>query len=139
MARKFGSNWPDNLFLIIGGLLGAAMTISTVGTRAMFSEPFFFFAMLLLASLGALFGSISGVFFGGMIIGGVVFKIIERLNGGPFKVGDAVNVYGGPFDGQTAVIYELWEARGQVRVDAGPQAKFDVSDVVNVVQIRKAL
>lgn len=73
-----------------------------------------------------------------MFVGG----ISARIQGWPFEVGDEVIVLAGKNKGQIARVYEVWETRGQVRLDLGREAKESVEDVfcaVLVTRLRNAV
>ena len=93
-------------------------------------------AWLLLAVVTA---SVLGWICGAIFLWPLVGRIARRLNGHPFCVGDSIRILTGPHRGRRAVVYELWEERGQMRVDIGPEAKRSVTDVFNGVEVYKEM
>ena len=77
----------------------------------------------------------------GLILGVIVIWQIllshpaARIQGWPFKVGDEVVILTGRHKNTTATIYEIWEERGQVRVDLGEELKKEVKDVFCAVEV----
>lgn len=77
----------------------------------------------------------------GLILGVIVIWQIllshpaARIQGWPFKVGDEVVILTGRHKNTTTTIYEIWEERGQVRVDLGEELKKQVKDVFCAVEV----
>lgn len=67
------------------------------------------------------------------------FRLLEKLNGAPFQVGDQVMILRGPHHGKIAEIYEIWESRNQVRLDLGPAEKCAVTDCFCYMEICRVL
>lgn len=67
----------------------------------------------------------------------VVWKIRIRINGGPFREGDWVEVITGSQAGKIGRVYEVWPARNQVRVDLGQSARRERRDIFVTTQIRR--
>ena len=57
-----------------------------------------------------------------------------RQNGEPFQVGDYVQIIKGPWTGEIVPVIELWQL-GQPRVDLGPEAARDFSDIFSPLDI----
>ena len=64
--------------------------------------------------------------------------IASRLQGGPFHVGDPIWILVGEHRGKLTHVYDVWEERGQVRVDLGLEAKEKYTDVFCTVAICRA-
>ena len=106
-----------------GGLLLAAFVGWSCGA-------FSFWAVLaILASLPL--GAIFGMFFFMPLINIICFF----LNGGLFHKGDSVRILVGPHKNKVTQIYEVWNSRGQVRVDLGEETAKKVKDVFDDIQV----
>lgn len=64
-------------------------------------------------------------------------RLVARLNGAPFAVGEVVEVLGGKDAGRVAEIYEVWPTRGQVRLRLGEERASAVTDVFSEHQVRR--
>jgi hypothetical protein len=97
-----------------------------------------YLALAMLAYVPAgLLGLVLGLFPGWMIVG----NIVSWIQGAPFREGDTVCVLSGKHRGKVTTVYEVWECRGQVRVDLGKELKKAVEDVfcnVAVFKMRSA-
>lgn len=77
----------------------------------------------------------------GMIIGTVIIwqmllaRSAAKIQGWPFKVDEDVVILKGRHKNKIAKIYEIWEGRGQVRLDLGEELKRDVKDVFCAVAV----
>jgi hypothetical protein len=90
---------------------------------------------ILLAALPlAGIGYVIGICFIWMILG----HIAARLQGWPFFEGEEVVILVGRHKGRVARIYEVWEPRGQVRLELGDAAKESVTDVYCAVAVTRA-
>jgi hypothetical protein len=74
----------------------------------------------------------------GMFIYPILCIIAIRLQGGPFVEGDEVIVLTKPYQGVKTKIYEVWESRGEVRLDLGSDLKASCKDVFSTVEVCKA-
>jgi len=123
----FASPWPHRIWLIGITLLWAIM--EAVGFLDIFPPlsswwnfvryTFYIFHGLALGFVMALF---TGCF--------VVFSLwdrSERKNGGPFKIGDSVQILYGPHKGRTSRIYDV-DRSCRLRVDLGPEERRIVKD-----------
>ena len=79
-------------------------------------------------------GYIVGVAFIWMLLGGIA----ARIQGWPFEKGDEVVILTGQNRGRVTKIYEVWEPRGQVRLELGGEAKESFADVYCAVAITRA-
>ncbi|NLB55461.1 MAG: hypothetical protein GX811_06810 [Lentisphaerae bacterium] len=76
-----------------------------------------------------------GLIFGVIVIWQILLSYpAARIQGWPFKVGDEVVILTGRHKNTTR-IYEIWEERGQVRVDLGEALKQEVKDVFCAVEV----
>jgi hypothetical protein len=132
LAHAFGiSAW--------GGMLVAfALTTQAYLTDGVFLLKTGYLLLAMLAYVPAGFmGLVFGVFPTWMVVGSVV----SRIQGAPFRKGDTVCVLSGKHKGKVTTVYEVWECRGQVRVDLGEELKKAVEDVfcnVAVFKMRSA-
>ncbi|MGI5868874.1 MAG: hypothetical protein ACOX9C_05470 [Kiritimatiellia bacterium] len=77
-----------------------------------------------------------GLIFGVIVIWQMLLSLpAARIQGWPFRVGDEVVILTGPHKDATTTIYEIWEERGQVRVDLGEELKEEVKDVFCAVEV----
>lgn len=61
--------------------------------------------------------------------------LAARFQGWPFQLGDEVCILSGEHANTTALIYEIWEERGEVRLELGELAKAQVEDVISIVAV----
>lgn len=87
--------------------------------------------ILITSVLAGLIGLILGCIF----IWGVLARFAARIQGWPFKVGDEVVILTGRHKNTVTRIYEIWDERGQVRVDLGEELKISVKDVFCGVEV----
>ncbi|MFN3409053.1 MAG: hypothetical protein ACK45B_08685 [Limisphaerales bacterium] len=65
----------------------------------------------------------------------VVWEMRIRINGGPFREGDWVQVIRGRNAGRIVRVYETWPSRNQVRLDMGESAQREKEDFFLTVQV----
>ncbi|GEP43810.1 hypothetical protein BGE01nite_31010 [Brevifollis gellanilyticus] len=113
-----------------------AATIKETGmTFAMIQgTPMLLRCLLGLLSVGAL-GFISGCFAAAIVS---IFLIPWRshVNGGPFKVGDQVQIINGHHRGTVTRIYALWQGN-TFRVELGLEAKAAFKDIFTQLQVMR--
>jgi hypothetical protein len=78
-------------------------------------------------------GFVVGVAFIWTILGGIA----ARIQGWPFVEGDEVVILAGKDRGRVTKVYEVWESRGQVRLELGDEAKESLTDVYCAVAITR--
>ena len=78
-------------------------------------------------------GYILGIVFIWTILGGIA----ARIQGWPFSNGDKVIILAGKHKGTVTTVYEVWEPRGQVRLELGSAAKDAVTDVLFAVAVTR--
>ena len=88
---------------------------------------------ILLYILAGVLGFILGAFPCWMLIG----SLVSKIHGSPYHVGDTVCVLSSKYKGTVSTVYEVWESRGQVKVDLGSEAKELVEDVFLDVAVFK--
>ena len=65
----------------------------------------------------------------------VLFRILTKINGGPFRKGDIVQVIHGKHAGKIGRVYEEWSTRNQVRVAINEEAWKKLEDVFSHIQL----
>lgn len=76
-----------------------------------------------------------GWVFGMAFIWKILGRLAARLQGWPFQIGDEVCILAGKRIHTITRIYEVWDERGQVRLDLGEEAKNAVDDVFCAVTV----
>ena len=89
---------------------------------------------LLLIVTSVPLGFMLGVAWGGLV--GALFIVRGRVNGGPFKPGDRVQIIGGSHDGILTHVYSGWQGNS-LRVDLGEEAKTNFKDIFEPTQLLK--
>ena len=59
----------------------------------------------------------------------VLWFLFVRINGGPFKIGDTVQILSGPYRNKITMVYEVWKERSEVRLNLNDKAKNKYEDV----------
>jgi hypothetical protein len=86
------------------------------------------------SAIAIVFALIFGFFFGilfsidMLIRSSPIYDICVRINGGPFKVGDTVQILTGPHRGRVTQIYSPWR-ESAFRVRLGPEAEKENKDI----------
>jgi len=79
-------------------------------------------------------------FFLGALVGSFIlpplYELRERLNGGPFKAGDLVQILVGPYRGEITTVVSGWQGRSY-RVQLDEQSKRSFQDVFSADQLFK--
>jgi hypothetical protein len=123
------------IFSIIVGIVGAtALLLFTLHEEGALIREWTVIGWIVLAAIPvAGIGYIIGVVFIWMILGGIA----ARIQGWPFAKGDEVVILSGKNRGRVVTVYEVWEPRGQVRLDLGDEAKENVTDVYCAVAVTR--
>jgi len=66
--------------------------------------------------------------FPGWFIIGPLYAVRGQINGGPFKVGDTVQILAGPYKGRVTRVYSTWQGNS-LRVELGEKEKEDYKDI----------
>jgi len=69
-----------------------------------------------------------------MFYAGPIFAWRGQVNGGPFEVGDVVQVLAGPYRGKITTVYSSWQG-GSVRVRLGAKEEESFKDVFGSVEL----
>jgi hypothetical protein len=123
--------WPALVAVIFTG--GAARVFVSAGVG-----PFgwlTFRSVVTIVSAG-----IIGLFVGVLSAMPVTIPLYQhraRVNGAPFRIGDAVRVLCGPHRGHVGRVYAVWAERGQVRVEVSDAARETVADVFSNTEVLK--
>ena len=83
--------------------------------------------------LGALLGFFLAMFPGWFVIGPLCYDR-ERKNGGPFKIGDTVQILSGPHRGRISRVYSAWQGN-TLRVELGASEKEEFRDIFSPDQL----
>ena len=86
--------------------------------------------------LASLLGFFLALFPGWFVVGPLLYDR-EIKNGGPFKIGDTVQVLSGPHRGRITRVYATWQ-HGALRVELGPKEKEEFTDVLAPVRLLRA-
>lgn len=87
--------------------------------------------ILLMSVPAGLLGLILATLFPGPFL----FQVAARIQGWPFTPGEEVVILTGRHKNMVTKIYEIWEERGEVRVDLGEDAKQNVKDVYSALAV----
>lgn len=85
--------------------------------------------------LGAVFGFVLALLIAWPVLGAAYYDRL-RKNGGPFKVGDIVQILVGPHRGRVVRVYSLWQCDA-VRVDLGEGEKSNFKDIFGGTKLLK--
>lgn len=86
--------------------------------------------------IAAIPASLIGLIFGVLVIWQLLLShLAARIQGWPFEVGEEIVILTGKHKNTNTKIYEIWEERGQVRVDLGEKQKMEVKDVFCAVEV----
>ena len=116
----------------IGALCGVALLIQMLRKAdALIPDTATILWSIVAAIPMAAMGWVFGMAFIWMILGHQAAKI----QGWPFQVGDEVCILSGKHINTITRIYEVWDSRGQVRLDLGEEAGSAVEDVFCAVAV----
>jgi hypothetical protein len=119
----YAQNWLARLWIVIipalfvvlmAGALGPPPEISGLNADAK--------AYLFLLGISLLFGICVAALLGPFILGPLYHHRAE-LNGYPYRPGDFVEILVGPSRGRVARVVEVWDWRGNLRIDLGEVAR----------------
>jgi hypothetical protein len=124
----FAQDWPLTIWLAAFTVAFAAGAIRLVGPPWGCASCFVVVAVTTV--IGLLVGLLSS-----MIVLPPLYRHRARVNGAPFRKGDAVRILCGRHRGTVAEVYEVWLERGQIRVDLGDAARKEVKDVFYLTDV----
>jgi hypothetical protein len=114
--------------LIVARALGTPPVLSTLGPEAR--------SYLFLLGITWLLGFCVGGLVGWFILG-PLYHYRAELNGYPFRAGDRVEVLVGANRGHVVRVAEVWEQRGEVRVELPESASRKEKTVFHFAQVIK--
>ncbi len=120
------------------GLLGAAILALTYLAFSR-TVDFKFLGIFDLAAVSGVM--VIGWFLGTLTIFPLLFQFLlsrRRKSGRDIEMNSRVRVRVGQFKGRIANVYEVWEFRGQARVELGQDAKDHFADVFYTYQLERA-
>jgi hypothetical protein len=130
----YASPWPLRIWFTAIPLL---IAVAVGRTCASFLDPFAawwdfvrFAWFVLLALLLVFFLTM----FPGWFFIGPFFYGREMKNGGPFKVGDTVQILSGPHKGRVSRVYSTWQGN-TLRVELGAREKDEFKDIFSPAQL----
>jgi hypothetical protein len=120
-------------FSMIVGVIAAIsiLLLALYGEGALVADYGVWLWILLATIPAGLIGLVLGVIF----IWGSLSHVAARIQGWPFKVGEEVVILLGKHKNSVTRIYEIWDERGQVRVDLGKELKESINDVYCAVAV----
>jgi hypothetical protein len=132
--RLWANEWPLRVWMFGGPLIAAGMTIRSFGPyRYVFAHP-------LQGGLAIVAGMLAfaAAWFAALLLGWPLFgpQLYHQglKNGGPFQVGDLVQVLSGPNAGRIGRVYALWQQE-TVRVELGSDAEARYADIFSAYQL----
>lgn len=108
---------------------------ATEPSRATFLDWRGVLFVAVVAIVSAILGFFLGVFAGSVFLP-PVYALRERLNGGPFKTGDLVQILVGPHRGKTTTVVSAWQGRSY-RVHLDDESKKKFQDIFGADQLIK--
>ena len=130
----FARQYPMKLWLGASTLGMTVLAIAaTEPTRATFLDS----RRMLLFGVVTMMSPVLGFFLGvvaGSVILPPIYALMERLNGGPFKAGDLVQILAGPHRGTITTVASAWQGRAY-RVRLGDEAKKTYQDIFGADQL----
>jgi hypothetical protein len=129
------AGWPTGIWLSTHSLVGGGFMLRSALPVARDLPSIFLLAGLVLCGLacGFLIGVLNSIF-----IFGPWMRARGRANGAPYLAGDRVRILAGKHKNFVGSIYEVWDERGQVRLDLGPEPRKDFSDVFTYTEVFRA-
>ena len=119
--------------MVLGAGAGILLLLLALRDEGVLVADFGVWCWIVLAAiLAGLIGLILGVIF---IWGILLSRFAAWIQGWPFKVGDEVVILTGKHRNTVTTVYEIWEQRGQVRVELGEDLKKSVKDVFCGVEV----
>ncbi len=137
MQYFFATRWLDQIWFTGIPLLCALAVIRICKpTPELLSDGRYLLQFLGIVLAALLIGFFS-VFIIGWPILGPIAHYRSLINGAPFHKGDLVHILVGPHRDRVVRVYEVWESRGQARVELGEKERQEVRDVFSDLKICK--
>jgi hypothetical protein len=130
----FAADWPIKIWFGTVPLLFFGM-LNDVNLISLFSDLGYFFQNIVHVILLSILVFLCSAVIGWPIIG-TIYHYRELENGGPFKVGDYVQILVGANKGKVAQVYSTWQG-SSVRVDLGQDLKDELKDIFSSTQLIK--
>ena len=118
----FARDWPAKLWFAVVPL-AITLVVGSLEPNAAWLNSHPALHWLFAALFGCLVALVAG-----WVVLGAMYHDRLRKNGGPFNVGDMVQILAGPHRGRIARVYSLWQG-DTVRVDLGEEEKTKIRDV----------
>jgi hypothetical protein len=116
------------------GVAAAAIT-ATDPSVATFSDWRSLLSFAVVVIVSSVLGFLVGVVAASMMLP-PIYEFRERLNGGPFKVGDSVQILVGPHRGKISTVVSPWQGRSyRVKLDEESERTF--KDIFHADQLIK--
>lgn len=97
---------------------------ATEPSRAIFTDWRSFMSFTVVVIVSPAIGFFLGILFGSLLLP-PMYVLRERLNGGPFKVGDSVQILVGPHKGMITKVVRPWQGRSyRVKLDKESEKSF---------------
>ena len=121
----FAHQWPMRLWFSAWTLGVAALAIAATNPcLATFADWRSILSFAVVAAISPIFGYFLGLLAGSMILP-PMYALRERLNGGPFKTGDRVQILIGPHKGEITQVISPWQGRSyRVKLDSESEKTF---------------
>jgi hypothetical protein len=136
MQQFFAQQWPGRIWNAVIPLMVAVATVRATGfSFELLADWYTALWSVGIFILGLLLGYFVAILIGWPILGPIYYDR-ELKNGGPFKVGDTVQILAGPHKGRIARVYSTWQGNS-VRVELGEEAAMRFEDIFQPIQILK--
>lgn len=133
----FASAWPGRIwFTAIPLLVAVPVVVTCAGLLHPFSALWNFVQFAWFVLLGLILGFFLALFPGWFVIG-PLYYIREVMNGGPFKIGDTVQILCGPHKGRISRVYSTWQGN-TLRVELSASEKEKCKDIFSPAQLLRA-
>ena len=130
----FASAWPGRIwFAAIPLLLAFAVGVTSAGFLHPFSAPWDFVRFASVVFLALLIGFFLAMFPGWLVVGPLYYAR-EMKNGGPFKIGDTVQILCGRHRGRISHVYSAWQGNA-LHVELGANEKEQFRDIFSPAQL----
>ena len=139
LQRFFASKWPLRLWLTTFTAAVVWGVFSSAEFSLLWFEDWKLIALgVLMLVLTIPLGVFLGIYFGAILLG-LAFHVRGIANGGPFRVGDIVQIIAGKFRGRVVTVYDLWQGNTfRVRLsDAGAEKFEDIFSPTDVLLIER--
>jgi hypothetical protein len=135
--RFWAGPWPARIWFV-GWPVGSVAVVVDKGdpTFAAFTDIWFVLCFVFAVVLAVPVGFFLSLAVGFPVIG-TIMMTRERINGGPFEIGDRVQIIAGRHAGTVTRVYSTWQC-GTLRVELGEEASEDFKDIYGPAQLLRA-